>query len=210
MRRATLLALVGLTGNDPDVQKRARELAERYIADPRSLPPSLAATILQVAAASGDRALYDRYAAQLEKLSASPEEYYRFFNALPSFRDPSLVKRTLEFSLSPSVRTQDAGTLIAGLMARSSARDAAWEFTRTQWDTLTKRLGMFQGIPTIVNAVGNFCSTERAAEIRAFFRTNPVPAVERTLQQALERIENCASLDTRQSAPFTTWLAAAR
>ena len=206
LRRATLLLLVGDTGNDPDVQKRARELAERYIEDPRSLPPSLAPAVLRIAAISGDQALYERYVAQLDKLGANPEEYYRFFNALPAFRDPGLVKRTLEFSLSSSVRTQDTATLIAGLLTRAS-RDAAWEFTRTQWATISQKLGTFQGIPNIVNALGNFCSMDRAAEIRAFFSANPVPAAERTLQQAVERIENCAALDARQSAPFSTWLA---
>jgi aminopeptidase N len=206
LRRATLLTLAGVTGNDPDVQQRARELADRYIADPRALPPSLAPTVLQVAGISGDAALYDRYVAQLDTLGANPEEYYRFFTALTAFRDPGLVKRTLDFSVSEAVRTQDAATLIAGLMGRPWARDAAWEFTRTQWTTITQKLGTFQGIPAIINALGNFCSAERASEIRAFFKQNPVPAAERTLQQALERIENCAALDARQSAPFTTWL----
>jgi aminopeptidase N len=163
--------------------------------------------VLQVAALGGDTVLYDRYAAQLEKLGANPEEYYRFFNALPAFRDPALVKRTLELGMSDKVRTQDTAALIAGLMARPSSRDAAWEFTRTQWKTIAQKLGTFQGIPGIINALGNFCSTERASDIRAFFTQNPVPAAERTLQQALERVESCAALDARQSAAFGTWLA---
>ena len=208
LRRATLLTLTGVTGNDPEVQRRARELADAYMKDPRSLPPSLAPAVLQVAAVSGDRALYDRYVAQLGTLAANPEEYYRYFNALTAFGDPALVKRTLEFALTPAVRTQDTATLIGGLLARPSSRDAAWEFTRTEWKTIMQKLGTFQGIPGIVNALGNFCSTDRATEIRAFFKANPVPPVERTLQQALERIENCAALDARQSAPFATWLTA--
>ena len=40
-------------------QRTARELAQRYIANPKSLPPTLAHTVLQVAAANGDSALYD-------------------------------------------------------------------------------------------------------------------------------------------------------
>ena len=207
LRRATLLTLTGVTGNDPDVQRRARELANRYMSDPASLPPSLAPTVLQVAAVAGDAALYDRYIAQLGTLDANPEEYYRFFNALAAFDDPALVKRTLEFAMSDEVRTQDTAALIAGLMARPSSRDAAWEFTRTQWTAISRKLGTFQGIPGIISALGNFCSTERAAEIRTFFTQNPVPSADRTLQQALERVESCAALDARQSAPFGTWLA---
>ena len=207
-KRATLLALVGITGDDPEVQRRARELAAQYIANPASLSPTLAPAVLQVAAVAGDRALYDQYVAQLDKLAAQPEEYYRFFAALSWFRDPALVSRTLEFVLSPGVRTQDTGTLIGGVMVRPWGAERAWAFTRTQWETLTKKLGTFQGIPTIVTALGAFCSSARAAEVREFFAKNPVPSAESGLQQSVERIETCAALDERQSKPFATWLAA--
>jgi aminopeptidase N len=208
-RRGTLLGLVGVVGNDASYQKRARELAVKYIADRSSLPGTLAPTVLRVAAIAGDAALYDQYVAQTQKLAADPEEYYRFFNALPAFRDPALVKRTLEFSISPAVRTQDTGTLIAGLLGQRSTRDTAWAFTRTNWPTLTEKLGTFQGIPTIIGALSAFCSTEKAAEIRQFFAKNPIPSAERTLAQSLERIENCAALAKRQSPALTAWLGAA-
>jgi aminopeptidase N len=205
-RRATLMSLLGLTANDADVQRRAREMASQYIADPNSVPPTLVQTVLQVAAAGGDRALYDQYMAQLSKLGNQPEEYYRYFGSLSSFRDPALVKRTLDFALSSEVRSQDTGLLIAGLLNRGPSRDAAWEFTKRQWRTLTQKLGTFQGIPSIVSAVGAFCSTDKAADVKQFFAKNPVRAAERALQQSIERIEACAALDARQSAPFAAWL----
>ena len=208
-RRSELLTLVGVTGNDVAVQRRARDLAERYIADPASLSGTLAPTVLRVGAVAGDATLYDRYVAQLETLGAQPEEYYRFFNALAWFRDPALVTRTLQFSMSPAVRTQDTGTLIGNLIGRPWARDAAWEFTKSQWPALVQRLGTFQGIPTIIGALGNFCSTDKAAEVRQFFTKNPVPSSERTLQQSIERIDTCAALVARQSPALTSWLMSA-
>jgi aminopeptidase N len=207
-RRSTLMMLVGVAGDDADMQRRAREMAVRYIGDPASLAPSLAPTVLQVAAVSGDRALYDQYVAQLARLGAQPEEYYRFFNALPWFRDPALVTATLDLALSPAVRTQDAGSLLSGLLARPWARDATWAFMKAQWSTLVARLGTFQGIPQIVGGLGAMCSTQVAADIKAFFARNPVPAAQRGLQQAIERVENCAALDARQSMPLAAWLAA--
>jgi aminopeptidase N len=206
--RATLMMLVGVVGNDQQIQQRARELAQRYISDPASLPASLAPTVLQVAAFAGDRALYDRYVAQLAKVSAQPEEYYRFFNALSWFRDPALVKATLDLSISPAIRTQDTGTLIGALLTRPWSRDAAWQFTKAQWDTLTQKLGTFQGIPTVVSSLGAMCRSTDAADIKQFFAAKPVPAAERGLQQAIERVESCAELDARQSPALAAWLAA--
>ena len=205
-RRATLLHLAGITGNDPEIQRRARELAVKYVADVSTLSGTLAPAVLAVAAVGGDATLYEQYRGQLNKLAAQPEMYYRFFNSLPWFTDPALVKRTLEFSLSPAVRSQDAGSLIGSLLAHPWSREIAWEFARTQWPTLLKRLDIFQGIPAIVESLSAFCSAPRAAEVKQFFAKNPLPAVERTLQQAVERIENCVALDARQSKPFAAWL----
>jgi len=206
-RRATLLQLVGVTGNDAGVQRRARELAVKYLADSSTLSGTLAPTVLRVAALSGDAPLYDQYVARLGTLGAQPEMYYRFFNTLTWFKDPALTKRTLDFAMSSGVRSQDAGTLIGTLIARPWSSQIAWEFTRSEWPALLKRLDIFQGIPAIVESFGAFCSAARAAEVKEFFASNPLPAVERTARQAVERIENCVALDARQSKPFAAWLA---
>jgi aminopeptidase N len=205
-RRAALLSLVGITGNSTEVQQRARTLAMQYISDRQSLPPTLAATVLDVAALGGDAMLYELYVAQLPKLSGQPEEYYRFFDALAWFRDPALVQRTLQFAVSPDVRTQDTGQLIGGLLGQTWAREATWTFVQAQWQPLTERLGTFQGIPAIVRRLGSFCARDKANDIRQFFMTHQVSAVERTLRQSLERVENCAAVVERQSAPATAWL----
>ena len=139
-------------------------------------------------------------------LVSQPEEYYRFFGALAWFGDPALVERTLAFALSDRVRTQDTGQLIAGLLVRPASQQATWRVVKAQWPALTRKLGTFQGIPAIVGATGSFCSAGEAEDVRQFFAANPVPAASRALQQALERIENCAALAARQSAALTAWL----
>jgi hypothetical protein len=205
-RRAELLTLVGATGGDVDVQRHARELAAQYISNPSSVPGTFAPAVLRIAALGGDAALYDRYLERIRALSAQPEEYYRFFGALPWFQDPALVQRTLTFAVSEEVRTQDTGQLISGLLTRPGSRRTAWSFVKAHWPTLTRKLGTFQGIPGIIGALGSFCTTSDAADVRQFFAKDPVPSSERTLQQALERIESCAALVARQSPAVTTWL----
>jgi aminopeptidase N len=207
-RRATLLMLLGDTADDTAVQQRARTLALGYLDDRSSVPPNVVGAVLRTAAAGGDKALYDRYMAELTKAKSTPEEYYRFFNALAWFRDPALVTRTLEFAGSPEVRTQDAPSLIGLLLSQPASQDIAWSFVKSKWPTLTERLGVFQSVPTIVGSLGAFCTPEKAADIKAFFAKNPVPPAARLLQQSIERIESCVALDQRQSAPFTRWLGA--
>jgi aminopeptidase N/puromycin-sensitive aminopeptidase len=199
--------LVGVVGNDPNVQRQARELAVKYLANPGSIPSTLAPSVLQVAAVGGDSALYDQYLAQLRKSGPQPEVYYRYFTALPWFSDPALVKRTLDFAMSSDVRSQDASTLIGALLVKPWSSNLAWEFTKERWPTLLKTLNIFQAIPDLVESFGAFCSVTRANEVKDFLAKNSVPAVTRAAQQAVERIENCVALDMRQSKPFGAWLA---
>ena len=206
-RRATLLMLVGVSGGDEELQRRARELATRYLATPASLGASLAPTVLQVAAVSGDRALYDRYRVNLAASSAQPEVYYRYFNALSWFSDPALVQETLQFALSPTVRSQDTGTLLRNMLRQPWSRGAAWQFVKTHWPALTAKLGVFQGLPGIISGLDGLCSTADAADVGAFFARNPVEAVERAVAQAIDDIESCARVDARQSQALADWIA---
>jgi aminopeptidase N len=205
-RRGELLTLVGETGNDVEVQKLARELAGEYVSNRSSLPATLVSAVLRIAALAGDAALYDQYLAQIRTSNAQPEEYYRFFNALPWFQDPALVRRTLAFAISPEVRTQDMTQLVSGLLGRPPSRDAAWSFVKAQWPLFVEKLGTFQGIPGIIGALGSFCSEKDAADVSQFFAKNPVPSSDRSLRQAVERINTCAALATRQSPALTAWL----
>jgi aminopeptidase N len=208
-RRGILLHLVGVVGNDPAVQATARELALRYIAGPNSVPSTLAPKVLQVAAVGGDAALYQRYLDQMKTAGAQPERYYRYFNALSWFSDPSLVKRTLELAVSPDVRSQDASTILGSLLVHPWSSDQAWEFTKERWPALLKTLNMFQAIPDLVGSFGAFCSVSRANDVKEFLAKNSVPAAARAAQQAIEQIDSCVALDMRQSKPFAVWLARA-
>ncbi|AMY09317.1 Aminopeptidase N [Luteitalea pratensis] len=202
-RRGTLLTLLS---SDAAVQTRARDLALAYMARPASLSPTLVAPVLKVAVSDGDAALYEQFVARMTASSAAPEEYYRYFYTLASFRDPALITRTQQSSISPDVRSQDAGMLLHQLLSLSATQDSTWAFVKAEWPAITAKLGTFQGVPAIVHGLGAFCSAERAAEIKAFFDAHPVPEAARLLQQSLERIATCTAVKARQAPAFGRWL----
>lgn len=197
--RGTLLQMLG---SDPEVQQRARALALRYLDEPSSVPPTLVPAVLQAAAGGGDAALYDRYVAKMQASVATPEEYYRFFNALAAFPDPALRDRTLRFALEDA-RSQDAPLLLGQLLGTDA--DRAWPFVKANWPALTAKLGTFQAIPYVVSSIGG-CSAESSAELKTFFDGHPVPEAARSLSQAHERIGSCVAVKQRQSASFAKWL----
>jgi aminopeptidase N len=202
--RGTLLQLLS---GDAAVQQSARAMAMKYLDAPASLPPTLVSSVLQVAAAGGDAALYDRYVAKMNASMATPEEYYRFFNALASFSSPALRSRTMTFALKEA-RSQDTPLLLAQLLGSDGSDFSAWSFVKANWDALVLKLGTFQGIPSVINALGSGCSESASAELKSFFAAHPVPEAARALQQATERIGACVAVDQRQSPAFTKWLGA--
>jgi aminopeptidase N len=207
-RRGVLMGLLGSAG-DERVRAKATALTLAYLDRVDSVSPSLIGAALNIAAGAGDAALYDRLRAKMQASAATPDIYYRLFGALPAFRDPALVQRTLASTLTDEVRSQDVPTVLAQLFGGAQG-DAAWTFVQQQWEAITTKVGVFQGVPAIVGGLGAFCSTERANEVKAFFEKHHEPAAARSLRQAIERIEACAAIDARQSAPLTAWLKTAK
>ncbi|MBP7777688.1 MAG: M1 family metallopeptidase [Acidobacteria bacterium] len=203
--RGTLLQLLGLGAGDTGVQATARALTDRYFETPASLPPTLVGPVFAVTAAAGDAALYDRFRERLRAATDAPDEYYRYLQALTRFTSPALVEQTLALSLTDEIRSQDTGNVV-GTLLTGPAGDQAWTFVTREWDRLTAKLGVFQGVPAIIGSLGAFCSTDRARQIAAFFAAHPVPSAARGLQQSIERIDACVAVDRRQSPAFTAWL----
>ena len=205
---AALLALLGAVGRDPEVIADARTMVEDYLASPPpgAVPPTVLNAIVPLAALEGGAGLYEKYRARAEA-AETPEERYRFLYGLAAFREPHLLRRTFDYALSPRVRTQDRALLIAALLGTREGRDVVWSLVQARWSDLQDNLSPFGGTGRIVEALGNFCDRSRLREIRQFFQAHPVPAAERTLQQALEDIERCAAIVKSQGDELDAWLA---
>jgi aminopeptidase N/puromycin-sensitive aminopeptidase len=199
--RATVLTTLGQVGRDPEVLEMARTLAHRYLADPLAIDPSLADTVVNLAALEGDAALYDDFLAAT-KTAKSPEEYYRFLFALARFSDAALVTRTLEYALTPNVRGQDFAGLLTAVMTNPAGTDLAWDFARQHWAEInSKPPGNFGG--RILSSASVFCDAKHAEEVKDFFTQNK--SDDRAIQQALEDIGSCADVESLQEPKLAAW-----
>ena len=207
--RAALLALVGAVGRDPELIADARTTMEDHFTSPA--PGVTSSTVLNVlvplAALAGGTGLYEKYRARADT-AETPEERYRFLYGLAAFREPDLLRRTFDYALSTSVRTQDRAALIGALLRNPVGRDVVWPLIQARWDELQQDLGAFGGTSRVVAALGAFCDRPRVDEVRRFFAAHPVPAAARTLQQTIEDIERCATFKAAQAGELQRWLGA--
>ncbi len=202
--RADAFLVLGYLGREPQAVAEARKIVEKYINDPASADPMLSEPAFRIGASEGDAKLYDEILAAMSK-ATTPNVYYRYLNALTAFRDPALVRRTLELAVTDKVRSQDMPIVLTQLLGNPASRDIAWEFVRTHWPELSKRASI-SGSAMIVRATGSFCDAKAQAEVQQFFSENPVPEAQRTLKQSLERIGSCVQFKAAQQSDLAAWL----
>jgi aminopeptidase N len=202
--RAYVTYTLGYTGRDPDVLAKAREFAVEEMGAPGTVDPSLVDTVFTLAASSGGARLYDQMLAHLKENQA-PAQYYRYFYTLARFTEPALVQRTLDYALSPAVRSQDSLNLIAAVMDTPAGEKLGWSFVRSHWQQIQKIMGGYN-TGGLVSTTGNFCDAGIREDVKQFFREHPVPAAERSLRQAQERVNYCIDLKQQQSPALASWL----
>jgi aminopeptidase N len=202
--RTRLLTALGYDARDPEALEQARKIAEKALDDPSSVDRELAGGAFALAALNGDQAFYDRVRAGL-KNPKSPEEYYLYLYTLPQFSDPKLLQQTLEFAVSPDVRSQDSLGVLTSVMANPAGEKLAWNFIQSQWDAVRKAGGPFASAQ-VVNATNTFCDAQMRDQVAEFFAAHKVEAAERTFRQSIERINNCVDLKSQQEPQLASWL----
>jgi aminopeptidase N/puromycin-sensitive aminopeptidase len=203
--RARVMHTLGYAGHDPEVLAEAKKLTDQALENPASIDHTIAFTAFSLGAQNGDAALYDKVMDHLQKKGASLEEYYLYFQTVAKFRDPKLLQRTLEYALTPAVRSQDTLGLISVVMENPAGTRVAWDFVRAHWLEIEKVGGGFTS-GEVVAATSVFCDAGLRDEAQDFFATHKVPTAERTLKQSVERMNYCVDLKSRQTPQLSSWL----
>jgi aminopeptidase N len=205
--RGTLFELLG-EARDPAVLAEAQLLTARVFAvgneRDRTLDSTLANAAVLVSAAHGDVALYDKVLAVSRNFS-DPAQQTDALRLLAQFRDPALVKRTLDLIASGEIRNQDSGTVLTTLMRDRETRDQTWEYVRKNWELVRAQFTVSSGAE-VVEATGSFCTLKHRDEVIDFFATHKVAASERTLARAVDSIMDCIEVRSEQEPKLHAWL----
>ncbi|HSL10868.1 MAG TPA: M1 family metallopeptidase [Actinomycetota bacterium] len=195
--RGHLVAALGILGNDPETQAMAREIeGEARAGTP--VDAQLAATAVDVVAASGTAEDYERFRHQVEA-ATTPQQEQRYLFALPRFKDAEVFRRTLDATLD-DIRPQDGPFVLARSVVQRDHGAEAWRFIREHWEALQDR---FSPPNVIALAAGTRFLTEPPLvdDVQSFFTEHDIPQSRLVLQQTLERQRIAAALHER-AAPL--------
>ena len=203
--RARLFELLGLYGKDSTVISQAREIAEKYLADPGSVDATFGQAALAVAARNGDAAFFD----QLEKVyetSTNPQMQQGALRQLANFGDPALARRALDYAVSNKVRNQDTFIQLGIALSVEPTRDQTWTYIKQNWDKVQSQLTTVGG-GAIIEATSGFCTTEARDDVQRFFAEHKVAASNVSLTHAVDRINGCIEFRKLQEPNLEKWLA---
>jgi aminopeptidase N len=207
--RGTLLRLLG-AAKDPAALAQARQLTDRVYAPGASkdkmLDPTLTDAAVLVTSTNGDAALYEKVLA-VSKDTLDPGQQTDALHTLARFRDPALVTRTLDYTVSGQVRNQDSWTVLSALLKDRETRDQTWSYIEKNWDKVHAQFTTNSGV-RVVAATGSFCSVDKRDEVVRFFGTHKVDASERTLAKAIDSMNDCIQMRATQAPSLRRWLEA--
>jgi puromycin-sensitive aminopeptidase len=203
--RADLLRTLGTLGNDPEAQERARALYARYRGDETAVDADVLPALIAIVAAAGGESEYEEFL-QRFKAARTPQEEQRYLYALAAFRQPELLRRTLEKTTSGEVRSQDAPFLMRALLVGVYSRSLAWDYLKAHWETMVRQYPgsayrrMYEGVTALVSPAWE-------QDARDFFTTRKIVLGGKTLEQYLEQLRIAVRFQERESGALAGYLA---
>ncbi len=189
--RPTLVGMVAYPGDDERLQREARQLARKWLSDHRAVEADVVHTVLNVAAKTGDRALFDDLHAAAQK---EPDRRDRrwLLQAMGAFREPEIAKSALALALSDEFDPRETFWIVVTAVTAPETRDQAYQFIKENFNRWLARLPRDFGaqMPSLVEG---YCDPKHRADVEAFFkdRSTGFTGGPRRLANALERIDLC-------------------
>ena len=174
--------------NDDEVTDKALKRYKKFLKSPGSISPDLVEPILSIAAWNGNSKTHAELT-KLYKNAKTMEEKLRFLGALCGFKDKKLLLKSLDFSQTSQVRSQNMQLPIMRVAANPYGDKVLWSWLKKNWKNINKKVG--HGNPLfnrIVASITSVADDSMEKEIKTFFKNNPTLGTERTQSQTLERI----------------------
>lgn len=204
--RPMVLSAIGSYGYRLTVE-RAIGLFLRYIEDLKPIDPNLRSVVYGLSASWGTPFVFEKLV-KIYKESDLSEEKVRVLGAIGLFEDEELARKALEFALSGEVKNQDIFYVFSSVGMNRKYNKLAWQFVKDNWQELCRRLGgaaMLLG-RIVEGATARFITEEDARDLEEFFRANPIPEINKTISQTVERIRSRASWLKRDAESVRRWL----
>eukprot|EP01083_Nonionella_stella_P065979 173349_1 len=163
------------------------------------------AAVFTMAAKWGGRSEWERLQF-LAETSSEPFEKICALRALSSTNDVKLLEETIAYGMSGKIRDQDIIYCIPAIAHNPKGSEMYWAWLQKNFDDLKKRFPAMSFMKSFIQAVGVFCSSEKADEVEAFFAKHSEDPNKRAMQQTVESIRVKAAWLKRDGLAIAEWM----
>jgi alanyl aminopeptidase len=209
--RPRLLRVVATYARDEQLAKQARELTDQWFENRTAIDSSMVVATLSTAAYYGDKALFERFMAELDK-TKDRQERQRILTAMEHFRDREAIHAGMEAVLAGKIPYMEGLGLLFSGQTEEATRHMAFDFMKEHFDELAAKRptgGGFDAGAVFPQVGASYCSAEQKEQLQTFFqpKVDKFTGAPRALAQVLETIDICAALKASESAGVQDFLA---
>ncbi|HWN64502.1 MAG TPA: M1 family metallopeptidase [Candidatus Binatus sp.] len=202
--RASLIEALGDL-NDQQIVAGCRERFQKYVVDSGSIPPDLRASIFHVVGLYADDATWSKLH-DFGLKTTSAEEKQNYYDALAAARDPKLVAKTLQISLTDELPTSRAVFLVGKVARDSDHPDLAWDFAKANMKALLAKSDAV-GVNRYAPSLFTFFSEEsRADELKSYAKANLPAASAKEVAKAVDEIQFRSEFKKRLANQLSAWM----
>ena len=202
--RAILYRTLSITCENNIYIEKLNNIYNQYNLNKGSIDPNITASAIASVAYYGNESTYRDYFQKYTE-GETPQEKMRFLYSLAEFRDTKLLEKTLDASLSEEIKNQDAPYLIAYALRDYRHCEKTWNFIEKNWKDIIKKFPD-NTIPRIFGGIKIISNIELADKINLFFKNNPIPQGQKTINQNLEKMYQNINFVNYQKEKFNNWL----
>ncbi|KAJ9258791.1 hypothetical protein DTO195F2_5176 [Paecilomyces variotii] len=196
--------------DDPVVVNAAKDMFKRFAEGDRSaIHPNIRGSVFSIVLKNGGEKEYDVILDRFRNAPTSDEKNTAL-RTLGAAEDPALIKRTLDLASGDEVKNQDIYMPLAGLRSHTNGIEARWEWLKTNWDAIYKRLppslGMLGSVVQITTS--SFCTEKQLKEVEEFFASKDTKGYDRAVEQSLDAIRAKVHWLKRDRSDVENWLKA--
>jgi cytosol alanyl aminopeptidase len=205
--RRTVLWIMGETANDEATFDEADAIARKWLRDPASVLPDVAAVALPLASMkAGGARLYQLRAVVAN--ARTPEDRVLAIRAMGTFDDPALLRKAFELALTDEIKLSELRYLFGSALGHRVARPVLYAWEKENWDKLRARLPGSFGVGMLIDVASTMCTHAARDDARDFFvpRTRGIEGTKRHLDEALEQAGLCVALHEHGAAELAYFL----
>ena len=205
--KSMMFAAAGTSG-DKKIVAAATEMFSKYVkGDKEAIHPNLRGAVYSIVLEVGGEKEYEGVL-DIYRHAKTADERNTALRAIGRAKDPKLIQRTLDYSLSEEVRSQDIYMPLSGLRAHKEGIEALWQWATEHWEILVKKLppGLSMLGSLVQICTSSFTHKDQLEAVQKFYKERSTKGFDQSLSQALDSIRAKENWLERDSEDVKKWL----